>query len=110
MTEMQMCEFVERWNQVAEERIGFWRDVYPSNNIKVDDLIETETITNMLEALIAQHDADAPKWVEASATGTDGTVYWARVDAREVHEYWKPETLARFRAETLAHCRSAKEE
>jgi hypothetical protein len=103
MTEMQMCEFVERWNQVAEERIGFWRDVYPSNNIKVDDLIETETITNMLEALMAQHDADAPKWIEVSAMAADGSIYWARESGLHAAE------KAQERAIYLAQCRSAKE-
>ena len=48
-------------------------------------------------------DADAPEWVEASATAADGSIYWVRESGPDAA------AKAQARADYLVQCRCAKE-
>jgi hypothetical protein len=65
-------------------------------------------LLDVLDNLMAQHDAATPQWVEASATAADGTVYWARVPKGH-GILFTDEQCAQIRANELAQCRCTKE-
>ena len=107
MTEQQICEFVGKWNCELEDEV-FEDFVEPGPFLSQPG----NYMLAMLDDLMALHDADAPKWVDAWATAPDGTVYWARVDANKVKQIpERPDALglaqamAQERAEYLAQCR-----
>lgn len=107
MTEDSLCKLVERWNCYFEKTVGKWpmssrRFAYYSSLLDIiDDLIDTQDVVS-------------PQWVEASATGNDGTEYWARVDVSQprfagmgpIDKLGVGYITARDRAEYLADMRS----
>ena len=118
MTEQELCSFVEKWNCRSERHAAWVVYASPIHEVEVHPL-ETNAVAwvvEMLDEMMELHDADATKWVEASATAADGKTYWARVDANKVKQIpERPDALglaqamAQERAEYLAQCRSAKE-